>query len=361
MKKTITVNSIEFLKSMNVVSPVVKERTTLPILTNLLIEVKETELKITAYNQETRTSITMKVDSTESFAFCVSKSLLQNILSSLPNIDLSLSFEKNTLEISSKLGDYKLPTEEAIIFPESPNLGNLESFKVDSELFVDGIRKAIPYVDALTDNLNRVVVKSKEGKLNIAGISKNAIYEKKFDYNGDDVEILLTTESAKFISQTINVDSDVTLKYNSNFFCVYFDNISIETLQLSVNSPDYGKLLNSIKKESCLKINKELFFACIKRFSAISDKDSKSLIMEISKEKMILSYENDFLKHTAKENVTDFEYEGNEIRIGLNINQLRNISATLEEDIVMYFNTSKTPALLEETHTRVLLSPMIVS
>jgi len=357
---TITVNSIDLLKSINVVAPVVKDRTTLPILSNLLISVSGNELKITAYNQETRASITMKIESDEEFSFCVSKSLLHSILSSLPNVDLSISFAKTTLSISSKIGDYSLPTEEAVFFPESPNLGDLDSFKVDSQLFVDGIQKAIPYVDSLTDNLNRILIKSEDSKLNIAGMSKVSIYEKKFDYNGDDVEIMLTTESAKFISQTINTDSDLSIKYNSNFFCVYFDNITIESIQLAVKSPPYGKLLDSIKEENILKISRELFLGCVKRFSAVSDKDSKFLVMEVSKKKITLSYENDFLKHTKKEEVTEFEYDGIEVRIGLNINQLRTILSTLEEDVTMYFSAPDRPVLFVETHTRILFSPMKV-
>ena len=356
----ININSVDLLKSINVVAPVVKDRTTIPILSNLLISVDNNELKVTAYNQETRASITMKIDSDESFAFCVNKSLLHSILSSLPNVDLSLSFEKTTLSISSKIGDYSLPTEEAVFFPESPNLGNLESFKVDSELFVDGIQKAIPYVDSLADNLNRILIKSENSKLNIAGMSKVTIYEKKFDYNGDDVEIMLTTESAKFISQTVNTDSDLSIKYNSNFFCVYFDNISIESIQLAIKAPPYGKLLDSIKEENILKINRELFLGCVKRFSAVSDKDSKFLVLEVSKEKIIMSYENDFLKHTKKEEVTEFEYNGVDVRIGLNINQLKTILSTLEEDVTIYFSESNRPALFVETHTRILFSPMKV-
>lgn len=357
---TININSVDFLKSINVVAPVVKDRTTLPILSNILLSVENNELKITAYNQETRASITMKIESEESFAFCVSKSLLHSILSSLPNVDLSLSFEKTTLSISSKIGDYSLPTEAAVFFPESPNLGDLESFKVDSELFVDGIQKAIPYVDSLADNLNRILIKSENSQLNIAGMSKVSIYEKKFDYNGDDVEIMLTTESAKFISQTVNTDSDLSIKYNSNFFCVYFDNISIESIQLAIKAPPYGKLLDSIKEENILKISRELFLGCVKRFSAVSDKDSKFLVLEVSKEKIIMSYENDFLKHTKKEEVTEFEYNGVDVRIGLNINHIKTILSTLEEDVTIYFSDSNRPALFVETHTRILFSPMKV-
>ncbi len=355
---TITVNSVDLLKSINVVAPVVKDRTTLPILSNLLISVLDNELKITSYNQETRASITMKIESEENFAFCVSKSLLCNILASLPSIELSMELNKVMLEISSDLGSYSLPTEDFRLFPESPNLGDLSFFKVDSESFLDGLRKAIPFVDTLTENLNRVLIKSKDNQLNIAGISNICFYEKKFDYNGDDVDILLTTESAKFISQTINPDADLSIRYNSGYFCAYFDNVSIETLQLAVQPPDYGKILDSLKKDNCLKVNRELFLSCIKRFAAISDKDSKFLIMEVTKDKLSISYENSFLKHTANENITDFTYDGIDIRIGVNINKFKLVLTTLEEDVKMYFSASNYPALLEEENTRILFSPM---
>lgn len=358
---TISINSTELLKSINVVSPVVKDRNSLPILSNLLIEVEKAELKITAYNQEIRSSIGIEVKNKDTFAFCVSKSLLSNILSSLTSVDLELDFNgKNTLKISSKSFEYSLPTEDAKLFPENPNLGDLDSFKVDTEMFLDGLRKSIPFVDTLTENLNRVLIKSKEGKLNIAGISNICFYEKQFDYNGDDVDIVLTTESAKFLIQTIGADSDLSIKYNSAFFCVYFDNISIETLQLAVKAPPYQNILDKLEKKNCLYINREMFLACVKRFAAVSDKDSKFLILEVSKDKMNLSYENDFLKHTAKEIVTDFVYDGEEIKLGLNINKFKTVLTTLEQDVKMYFSASNLPALLEEDNTRILFSPMKV-
>jgi len=76
----------------------------------------------------------------------------------------------------------------------------------------------------------------------------------EFDYNGDDIEVVLTVDSAKFLVNSINTDSELSIKYNKTFFCVYFEDVSIEITQLAVNFPNYKKIINSLDKKKVFEI-----------------------------------------------------------------------------------------------------------
>ena len=354
------IKSSELLSVVNLVAPIVKDKTSLPILSNLLFEANDGKLKITASNGEIRASISIDVDFKHEFYFCVSKNVLVNILSSLPNIDIIISIEKSKISISSSFGVYDLPTEDSLLYPKQEDMEELTSFNVDADQFIDGLKKAVPFVDVLTENLNRVVIKSENKKLNIAGLSNSCFYEKQFDYNGDDISISLTTDCARYLSQVIDVDSELSINYNKTFFCVYFEGMSIISTQLASNPPNYQRIFDVLQKKNTLTIDRELFLSCVKRFSAISDKDSKSFILNLSGDKMSISYKNNLLNHTANEEVKEFKYVGTEISIGLNINKLKTILSTLEEDeAVVCLSTFDKPMLFEEQNTRILISPMI--
>jgi len=357
--KSLNIKSTELLKAISVVAPIVKDKTTLPILSNLLFESSEGKLKITASNGEIRSSVSIDIDSDETFSFCVSKNVIVNILSSLSDVSLVISIDKSKLSISSSFGVYDLPTEDALLFPKQEDMGDLNSFNVDTEEFISGLKKSIPFVDTLTENLNRVLIKSEKKKLSIAGLSNACFYEKQFDYNGDDISVSLTTDSAKYLCQVIDLDSDLLINYNATFFCVYFDDISIEMVQLASNPPMYKKILDAVKKENNLKIDRELLLSCVKRFSAICDKDSKAFVFNISKDKISISYKNDLLNHKANEELTDFTYSGVDLSIGLNINKFKTVLSTLEyQEVDMFLSDSNYPALLVEENTRIIISPM---
>lgn len=63
---------------------------------------------------------------------------------------------------------------------------------------------------------------------------------------------------------------------------------------------------------------------------------------------------------SEKEDLEEFEYVGDEVSIGLNINKLKTILTTLEEDkAVVYMSAFNKPMLFVEENTRILISPMI--
>lgn len=352
-----TINSIELLKNVNFVAPVVREKPSLPILTNLLFECLDGVLKITASNNEIRSSVSMETSSEIDFSFCVSKALLSNILSSLPSIELMISVEEKEIIISSTLGVYNLPIESSLEYPKGESMGDLNTFKVDTDLFVDGLKKAIPFVDYLTENLDRILIKSENKKLNIAGLSNICFYEKEFDYNGDEIEVVLTTDSAKFLVQSIDTESELSIKYNKTFFCVYFDNVSIEVTQLSVVFPNYRKILNSLSKEKLFKIDLGKITSSVKRISSVSDKDNNTLIFDISENKVALKYQNKDYNHKLNEEL-DCEYTDEQIEIGFNIKKLKLILSILDSECEFYMTTPERPVLFVEENTRILLSPM---
>jgi len=354
------INSSELQKAISKISSIVKDNSTLPILKDLLFDVEENSLLITASNGEIRASIEISVDFIgKGFSFCVPKTIVTNILSGLPSVDLNIAVEKEECFFKSKIGTYSVPTTNASEYPTKADLDGLMNFKVDTELFLDGLKKAVNFIDVNTENLDRVLIKSSDKKLSIAGIQNAYFYEKEFDYNGDDIKVVLTSNAIKYLIQTIDLDSDVSINYNNTFFCVYFDKISIEILQLAVVFPDYKKILNKALslKGDIFKCDKDVLLGSIKRFSNISDKTNCGILFEIRKSKLNIKYTNHFLKNSAEESI-DVEYDGEDFDIGFDVNKIKNVLSALEEDVEMHLSNQNSPCIFLEENTTILLMPM---
>lgn len=356
------INSAELQKAISKISPIVKENSTLPILKDLLFDVNKDSLLITASNGEIRASVEISIEfSDKAFSFCIPKSTVVNILSGLPSVDLTMTIEKEECFLKSKIGVYSIPTTNSTEYPIKADLDGLKNFKVDTELFIDGLKKAVNFIDINTENIDRVLIKSSENKLSIAGIQNAYFYEKEFDYNGDDIKVVLTSNAIKYLIQTIDLDSDVSLNYNNTFFCVYFDKISIEVLQLAVVFPDYKKILDKSKsiKSNLFKCDRDILLGAIKRFLNISDKNNCGVSFDIKKSKLNIKYVNHFLKHTAEESI-DVEFDGEDMSIGFDVNKLKTVLSSLDEDVEMHLSNGISPCIFYEENTTILLMPMKV-
>lgn len=352
------INSSILFFNIKRIAPIVKDNSPIPILQDLFFEISKDNFTITASNGEIRASVKEKIESVGIFSFCVSKNLIYNLLSTFSSTELNIELDKNYLIITAKTGMYSIPVCEGSQYPKQEDISDVDSFDVDVEKLLEGICGSIPFVDESLTNANGILIKSIQNKLHIVSASNSGIYEKSFDYNGNDTNVVLTVNSAKYLSQNIDVDDELKLNYNNTWFCVYTPTMSIEVLQLSIIFPNYKKILNSVETTSNLKIDKNTLLDSIKRIISTSDKNNKTLMVSVFKDVVKLVCENDFIKNKSEEEIP-CEYIGDKVSIGMNVFQIKKVLNILQEDVVnMSISSPSKPILLIENDVTILLSLM---
>jgi DNA polymerase III beta subunit len=357
--KKLSIISTDLLKAIQMVAPVVRDKNVVKIYDNILCEITADKLKVTAANQEVRASTQIEgVIASSDFAFCIEKNLIVNILSGLPlGTAIELEFGNNEIVISSKIGVYNLPIEPAQDYPIPKEINDANSFMVDAEFLLDGLKKASPFVDDATENINAIMIKSVEAELYIVGVDRFSFYEKKFPYNGDEVELFISANAARYITQSFDFDDPLVVRYNPTFFCVSCGDFTVEITQMQIKFPPYRKILDAIKKTNCFKIERDQFLASVKRFSTLSDKDNNVLVLDFNDNKVELYFENRAKGCKAKE-VLDCVYNDAPFKIGFQINFLKSALNALEENTIeWYFYEPFKPTMFVEENTRVLATP----
>ena len=104
------VSSSKLLKQIQTISGVINSSNTLPILDNILFEISDNDLTISASDLETTMSTSLKVESDVNGSIAIPAKLLLDTLKTFPEQPLTflIDNDKNSVEISSDQGKYAL-------------------------------------------------------------------------------------------------------------------------------------------------------------------------------------------------------------------------------------------------------------
>lgn len=118
--KAITLLPATLQKALKIVQPAISNRTLLPILTNVKVDVKKNNIVFTANNQELIIEHTISNDNDDNFSFCAPFDILQNIVSVCVE-DITIEKKNKTLFITSGVNSFNIVTEDAKDFLITPS------------------------------------------------------------------------------------------------------------------------------------------------------------------------------------------------------------------------------------------------
>ena len=139
------VSSSKLLKQIQTISGVINSSNTLPILDNILFEISDNDLTISASDLETTMSTSLKVESDVNGSIAIPAKLLLETLKTFPEQPLTflIDNDKNAVEISSDQGKYALAFQNGGEFPKAPTIEASSTALIHSDIIAMGINKTI--------------------------------------------------------------------------------------------------------------------------------------------------------------------------------------------------------------------------
>jgi DNA polymerase-3 subunit beta len=140
----VTCNRRVLHEALQHVGRVVSGRTTLPILSNVLLEAKAGRLRVVAYDMEIGAESSVAVEAEQEGALTVPARVLSDVVASLPEATVGMvSQDRSVLELSCGRSQYTihgLPAEE---YPALPQVAGEVSLEVSQGVMRDMIRNTI--------------------------------------------------------------------------------------------------------------------------------------------------------------------------------------------------------------------------
>lgn len=324
-----------FLDGLTQVQHVVSTRTTLPILSNVLIEAKEGELRLTTTDLDVGVSGIVKAEVSKEGATTLPAKRLVSIIRELPSAEIEISVDaKNVASISSGPSFFKiigLPDDE---FPPLPDFNDAKEYKIPQAMFKEGLKKTSYAIstDETRYVLNGIFISFNEGKMTLVATDgrRLAMVENELEFPAThEVEIIVPTKAIQELARLSGTEGEVQVRLQGNQISFVIGDSVIVSKLIEGNYPNYRQVIPGEKKER-LDLNRESFFETVRRVSLLSSEKSNSVKLVFGADNLDITANSPDIGE-AKESMA-VKYSGPEFAIAFNPDFLMAPLRALDEE-----------------------------
>ena len=253
----LSVAQTEILQALTLVSSAVPSRTTLPVLSNILLEAKEGSIQMTATDLDLAIATRATADITGEGSLTVPAKRLFELVRKLPKEELKLESKDLTLNVVSKTGRFKFLCIRPEEFPARINVTPDFTMTVESKLFERMIRRSIYAVstDETRPALNGALFQISDGEIRLvatdghrlarAGLKHPAA--SKSPLKGD---IIIPLKALNHLLRLFSDNGDpVRIELSKNHARFTFGTTTLTTKLIEGPFPNYEQVLPEAEHE----------------------------------------------------------------------------------------------------------------
>ena len=347
-----TISKEELVTGIQAVQNAVSQKSSLPILSNVLLEAANGKIRMTATDLDIGISYSIDAGIENEGAITVPARKFFDIIRALPDgSPVSISMKKsNYVTIKSAKAQFRiigLPKEE---FP------NLPAFKDQDSVSID--QKTLKEMITLTDfaiskddtryvlNGTLLIVKADTIILVATDGRRLATIEKKLDKKTlIDRTVIVPIKTIQEIKRMLQDEGEIQIKFSDNQIMFAFPESVVISRLIEGEYPSYKKVIPERTGKE-VKMKRVDFLDATRRASIFTEQDSMAIKFGIRKKKILIEKETAYIGKASEEIDADFS-GGDDIDIGFNPRYLIDVLKNLEEDeIVFEVSDSSKPGVI---------------
>jgi DNA polymerase-3 subunit beta len=323
-----------FLKNLQHVQNIISSKSSLPILSNILIEAEKNKVTLTTTDLDIGISSTLETDIEEEGAITVPAKRFSDIIKELPDEDISISTMKNnSMIIKCSKCFFKiigLPKEE---FPKLPE------FKDEPGVVIkQGVLKnmlSMTHFSMSHDEtrfvLNGALFLFKGKKLTIVTTDgkRLGLVKKDIEKDGLNKAIIVPSKTVYELNRILEDNEDVKIVFSENQVKFDLKNITIISRLIEGDFPDYEQVVPKEPQEKIM-VQRGGLLDSIKRAALLTTQDSQSVKFEVLKNKIVVSKSSPNIGEVREE--LDTVYKGHDITVGFNPNYIMDALKVIPQD-----------------------------
>lgn len=325
------------LKPLQAVIGVVERRQTMPILSNVLMIVKDGQLAVTATDLEVELVAVAEIDSQAEGEITVSGRKLLDICKALPEgavVNVSLSGEK--LSVKGGRSRFNLATLPAAEFPVVDDIKAGQVITV-SQVVLGRLIEKTHFAMAQQDvryYLNGMLLETGGTHLRAVATDGHRLSMCQADLEGsklDEQQVIVPRKGVLELQRLMTGDGEVNVELGANHVRIQLDGIRFTSKLIDGRFPEYERV---IPKESSneLKADRGEFRNALQRTAILSNEKYRGIRLVIRDSGVVLQAHNPE-QEEAEEELT-VEYGGEDIEIGFNVNYLLDALGAVEGEAV---------------------------
>jgi DNA polymerase-3 subunit beta len=250
-----SVSKDKLLEGLSTVQNVVSARTTLPILSNVLLQASDGEIRMTTTDMDVgvRRSVDAQVERTGATTLPARR--LFSIVRELPSSEIYFDVDtKNFASIRSGSSYFKilgLPEEE---FPPLARFEDAKIFTIAQKDLKDGLKKTSYAISAEQTRyvLNGILFSFKDNKLTLVATDgrRLALVDLELEFpNSQATEIIVPTKAVTEIQRLVREEGEVKLSIGENQIAFELHRTLLVAKLVEGNYPNYRQVIPPEAKE----------------------------------------------------------------------------------------------------------------
>ncbi|WP_372845477.1 DNA polymerase III subunit beta [Pontiella sp.] len=311
----------QILEALQKVQSIVGQRTTLPILSNVLLEASNGQLTLTTTDMEVSVRTGIEADIDEDGATTLPARRFFSICRDLPShqVDIGVSNDDVCTIIS---GSYscKLEGLSKDDFPPMPTFEESCTYKINQGVLKDSFQKT-SYAASADESraiLNGSLMSFRDNKLTTVCTDgrRLALVEQEIDMPDEaEVDIVVPTKTVNELIKTLDIDGEVSIKTSATQVAFEFANIFIISKLIDGTYPNYRQVIPS-QCEERIAIDREMLQSAVRRVSLMLDDQAASVKIKIMENRMELLTSSPEIGESRES--LPVKYSGKDITIAFN-------------------------------------------
>ncbi|MCC6517035.1 MAG: DNA polymerase III subunit beta [Chitinophagales bacterium] len=348
------VSSAQLFKNLQKIGGVISTNTVLPILEDFLFDIDKNTLNITATDLDTTMSVSMDVESKESFKVAIPARILLDSLKALAEQPITIAVDETTngIEITTDNGKYKLSGENSADFPKEPTAEGVDEVKLASSILNKGISKTLFAVsnDELRPAMTGVFFQLDDNGITFVATDAHKLVKYNHsEIKGGNASFIVPKKALNLLKAVLqNNDTEVSVQFNKSNAFFSFNNIQLICRLIDAKYPDYNAVIPK-ENPNLLSVQKEDFFSSLKRTSIYSNKTTHQVVLKMAGSELTVSAQDLDFSNEASEKLS-CDYQGNAMEIGFNAKFLIEMLAALDSsDINIELSTPNRAGIIRPT------------
>ena len=338
----LTISKEQLIHGLQAVQNVVSTRTTLPILSNVLLRAENDRLELTATDLDVGVICSVEAKVQKPGATTIPVKKLFGIVRELGNTELELSVDdKNVCSIQSGASFYKIHGLAAEEFPPVARSKEEKKIVLSQETIRGMLRKTSFAIstDETRYVLNGIYLSLKEHKLTMVATDgrRLALVDEEVDVpEGGQGEFIIPAKSVNELNRLLQDKGEIEIRFAENQASFHLREeksapITIVTKLIEGNYPNYRQVIPAETKER-VPLAREEFLHALRRAEIMTSEKANSVKMNFGKNKLEITANSPEVGE-AKETIT-VNYKGKEMAIAFNPKYLIDPLTALPQDEV---------------------------
>jgi DNA polymerase-3 subunit beta len=332
-----TVSKEALLDGLQKVQHVVSSRTTLPILSNVLLVAENGRLQLTTTDLDVGITGSVDAQIAKEGATTLPAKRLVNIIRELPASEVEISVDaKNHASIACGPSFFKIIGLGEDDFPPLPNFEGAKVYQVPQQMLRDGLKKTAYAIsnDETRYVLNGIYTSFREGKLTLVATDgrRLAMVENDLDYPANqDLDVIVPTKAIQELQRLLGSTGEVEVQLSESQISFRIGEHLLVSKLIEGNYPNYRQVIPSDASER-VELPREAMLETVRRVSLLSSDKSNSIKLVFSANRIEVTANSPDVGEALE--TLEVVYDGKDMQIAFNPEFMKAPLQNLEEETV---------------------------